>query len=198
MLQRTRCVDMLNLAHVRSDTALYGLLTQDRRCRIRARSLLRWVRWPHATGWDGYLRSRSGPHRRKVGQMRRRLADRGRIGFEVVDCADSFAGLVDWILLHKSARMASQGLGGEEPFPAYCREFLRLAGRQIRGRSRFVVFLLSLDGAPVAALISCIDGKRVEALIVTFDDRYAAVSPGQTLFAESSIRWALERGLEFG
>jgi len=33
--------------------------------------------------------------------MRRRLADRGRIGFEVVDCADRFAGLADWILLHK-------------------------------------------------------------------------------------------------
>jgi len=39
MLQRTRGVDMLNLAHVRSDTALSGLLTQDWRCRMRARRL---------------------------------------------------------------------------------------------------------------------------------------------------------------
>ncbi len=64
MLQRTRGVDMLNLLGVRSDTALYGLLTQDSRCRIRERYLWLWIRWPDATGWDGYLRSRSRNCRR--------------------------------------------------------------------------------------------------------------------------------------
>ena len=54
VLQRSRGIDMLNLVNVRSDMALYGLLTQDRRYRMRARSPLLWVRWPHATGWDGY------------------------------------------------------------------------------------------------------------------------------------------------
>jgi CelD/BcsL family acetyltransferase involved in cellulose biosynthesis len=196
VLQRSRGIDMLDLMHVRSDTALYGLLTQDRRCRILDRHLWLWIRWPDATGWDGYWRSRRGHHRDRVNRLRRRLADRGRIGFEVVGCADRFAGLVDWVLLHKRAGMARHGLGNKWLFIASYLEFLRLAARQIRGRSRLVVFLLSLADAPVAALISCIDGKRVEALIVTFDDRYAAVSPGQTLLSES-IRWALEHGLEF-
>lgn len=196
MLRQTRGVDMLDLVHVRFDTALYGLLTQDRRCRMRAPSLLLWVRWPHATGWDGYWRSRSGTHRRKVGQMRRRLADRGKIGFEVVDSVDRFDGLVDWILLHKRAHMTNQGLRNDWLFSTYYRAFLRLAIRQIRGRSRLAVFLLSLDGAPVAALISRIDGRRVEGLILAFDDGFAAFSPGQLLYAEC-IRWALEHGLEY-
>ncbi|MGH6839763.1 MAG: hypothetical protein ACREDT_13395, partial [Methylocella sp.] len=63
MLQQTRGVDILNLVNVRSDTALHGLLSQDRRCRIHKRYLLLWVRWPHATGWNGYWRSRSRHHR---------------------------------------------------------------------------------------------------------------------------------------
>ncbi|MGH6840362.1 MAG: GNAT family N-acetyltransferase, partial [Methylocella sp.] len=184
------------LVNVRSDSALYGLLSQDRRCRILERYLLLWLRWPHAAGWDGYWGSRSGHHRGNVSRKRRRLADHGKIGFEVVDCADRFAEQVDWVLLHKRAWMANQGLWNDWLFTASYREFLRLAGRQIRGRSRLVVFLLSLDGAPVAAHISCIDGERVEFLIGVFDNRYAAVSPGQTLDMEC-IRWALERGLEF-
>jgi CelD/BcsL family acetyltransferase involved in cellulose biosynthesis len=196
MLRRTPGIDMLNLANVRFDTALYGLLTQDRRCHMRAPSLLLWVRWPYATRWDGYWRSRSGHHRGAVNRKRRRLADRGRINFEVVESADRFAALVDWILPHKRAWLARRGLWNDWLFTASYREFLRLAGWRIRGRSRLVVFLLSLDGAPVAALMSCIDGKRVESLIGTFDNRYAAVSPGQTLEAEC-IRWALEHGLEF-
>lgn len=39
MLQRSRGIDMLNLVNVRSDMALYGLLTQDWRYRMRARRL---------------------------------------------------------------------------------------------------------------------------------------------------------------
>jgi CelD/BcsL family acetyltransferase involved in cellulose biosynthesis len=113
-----------------------------------------------------------------------------------VDCADRFAALVDWILLHKRAWMARHRLGNDWLFTAPYREFLRLAGRQIRGRSRFVVFLLNLEGAPIAAHISCIDARRVEFLIGVFDIRYAAVSPGQILVADC-VQWALERGLEF-
>jgi CelD/BcsL family acetyltransferase involved in cellulose biosynthesis len=195
MLQQTRGIDMLNLEHVRFDAALYGLLTQDRRCRMRAKSLLLSVRWPHVTGWDGYWRSRTGHFRKRVINNWRRLADRGKIGFEVVDCVNRFDGLVDWILLHKRAHMANQGLKNDWLFSTHYRAFLRLAIRQIRGRSRLAVFLLSLDGAPVAALISRIDGSRVEGLILGFDDGYAAFSPGRLLTAEC-IRWALERGLE--
>ncbi|MGH6840121.1 MAG: GNAT family N-acetyltransferase, partial [Methylocella sp.] len=196
MLKRTRGVDMLYLANVRSDTALDGLLTQDRRCRIIARSVLFWVHWPHATGWEAYWRSRSGHFRKRVINYRRRLADRGKIGFEVVDCADRFAGLVDWILLHKRARLATQWRGADWLFAASYREFLRLAAGQIRAPGRLAVFLLSLDGTPAAALFSCIDGRRVEAFILAFDIRYAAVSPGKTLLA-NCVQWALERGLEF-
>jgi CelD/BcsL family acetyltransferase involved in cellulose biosynthesis len=196
MLQRARDIDMLDLVHVRFDTALYALLTQDRRCRMRAPSLLLWVRWPYATGWDGYWRSRSGHLRERVSRNRRRLAERGKIGFEVVDCADRFDGLVDWVLLHKRAHMANQKLRNDWLFSTYYRAFLRLAIRQIRGRSRLAVFLLSLDEAPVAAAVSRIDGRRVEGLNLAFDDGYAAFSPGQTLLGES-IRWALEHGLEY-
>jgi len=128
--------------------------------------------------------------------MRRRLADRGRIGFEVVDCPDRFAGLVDWVLLHKRAWMAKQGRRSDWLFTTAYREFLLLAARRIRMPGRLAVFLLSLEGAPVAALIGCIDRQRVEGMIGAFDNRYAAVSPGQTL-EEDCIRWALEHGLEY-
>lgn len=196
MLQRTRGVDTLNLVHVRSDTPLYQLLAHDRRCCMGIRSPLLCLRWPHATGWNGYWRSHSAHFRKRVINTRRRLADRGRIGFEVVDCVDRCAGLIDWILLQKRGRLASQRLESDWLFTPSYREFLRVAGRRIRVPGRLVVFLLSLDGAPVAAVLSCIDGSRVEALILAFDIRYAAVSPGQTLMAEC-VQWALERGLEF-
>lgn len=195
-LQQTRGIDMLNLIHVRCDTVLYGLLAQDSRCRVLERNPWLWVRAPDETKWEGYWRSRSRNFRRGLSRGRRRLADSGKVVFEIVDCPDHFAELLDWVLTRKRVWMESQRLRNKWLFTGSYREFLRLAVGQIRRPGRLAVLLLSLDGAPVAALISCIDRWRVEALIAAFDIDYATVSPGQILEADG-VQWALDRGLEF-
>ncbi|MGD9886100.1 MAG: GNAT family N-acetyltransferase, partial [Reyranella sp.] len=106
------------------------------------------------------------------------------------------AELIDWIFDHKRRWLGRRNLENEWLRRSDYREFLVELASSPLPLGRVSLFVLALDGVPVAAQLNSVEGTRVESLIATYDDRCSRFSVGN-IVNEECLRWALERGLDF-
>lgn len=145
---------------------------------------------------DTFLAAALAKKRRKeLARLRRRLAERGELSFEVVDAPERLPGLVEAFLAleargwkgDRGTAMASAGHG----------ELLRRLAAGLGRKRRLSVARLALDGAEVALLV-CLHGPGADPPTYLFkiahDEDLAAFSPGVLLVVEYT-RWRHARGL---
>lgn len=158
------------------------------------------VAWRGNESWDAYYASLDGDYRRGQNRRRRQLNERGAVAFEVVTDPARAAEMIAWLLAEKRHWADRVDKRGAWVFsPAYQAFLTALITGNGDAAARFVVFVLTLDGAQVAAKFAMVGPRQLEFIISGFLGSLGRFSPGNVL-NEHCLRFAHERGLavEFG
>ena len=192
---RTRVgVDVLRLPHVRHDTRLYELVTQEPQARATIVQPAPMVR---ADTFAGHVvAGRPSDKTKDLRRRRRRLEARGRVTFHDIASAEERTEILHWVLARKREWLERRGLSNAGLLSKTNASFLAATLRHEWTTGSRRVFALKLDGAVIAAEIASVDGRRVESFTTTFDSAFEKCSPGRLLTLEV-IRWALARGLDY-
>jgi CelD/BcsL family acetyltransferase involved in cellulose biosynthesis len=167
----------LVLPRVRETSRFYGLIAD----RIRTR--LDMGRAPVvdlANGYDAYFSTFTGPSRRQVSRMFRRLGDSGAVGFRV-STPQTFDADFSWFLEKKRAWTPPGGRPLRSWLrPAYEGDLRSLAPRWVAdGRMR--LWQLEVGDRRVASALAFFTGKTAAFFAITYDrdPAFAHWSPGR-------------------
>ena len=189
-----RC-DIIRLRHVLKGSDLHRLMVRERAKPVSRATNLK-VEWHGHADWESYYRSTKGRNRQDTERRRRRLGERGKVSFEMIE-GPQCAPAIDWTLTNKVKlfTQANRHAGGWLKSKAYRNVWIWSAARG-DPRGRVLVFALKLDGQIIATQLCRVDEIRVEAVESAYDEAYNRYGPG-TILKSDCLKWAFERGLEF-
>jgi CelD/BcsL family acetyltransferase involved in cellulose biosynthesis len=146
---------------------------------------------PHAdlkqeTSWPSYKDCLSKSYQANTARARRRLSELGKMNAQVVRGEANT--LIEWIFLHKKQWSERTNKRGEWVFSKFYQQYLKVL---MSSEPKFILFVLTLDGTPIAASMVAIDTKSASWIITTYDEKYKRFSPGNIL-AESMIEHVFE------
>jgi len=187
--------DLALLPEVRTESTLRTVLRKETRWRAVYGAVdTRYVLRAAYEDWNSYERALSAKLRYEIRRGWQRLKARGAVTVQVAERAEMLT-LVDWLLDQKKKWLAQKrersAWLGEDTY----RNFLGslLARRNSTGGA--LLFVLKVNGAPVAATFVSVDRTRVEGYLAAYDPAWRDCSPGNVL-TEHVIRWAFERNLD--
>ncbi|SOE92492.1 Acetyltransferase involved in cellulose biosynthesis, CelD/BcsL family [Burkholderia sp. D7] len=198
----TRCgADFIKLPYVDEGSDLHAVASRERHVMIAARTVAAFAKLRDETEWDAFCKTLGTMSGKKPGALERRLSKEGQLAVRLTEPGDARenAALVDWILARKRAWGDRVGKRGEWLDSSHYRDFLVNLLCPANGRAMGRLFVVTLDGAPVAATVVGVGTTCVDGLIASFDDRYARFGPG-SIVVEHVIKWAFEQRLnvDFG
>jgi CelD/BcsL family acetyltransferase involved in cellulose biosynthesis len=152
--------------------------------------------WDNVASWDAYARSLSSNLRTGLARRRRRLAELGRISFELIDDPAEQAATIDWTLRRKIDWMSQKEKANNFLATQEYRNFLLTISEQSPVAGRLGIFALKCNERILAAKIVAVDESRCEGFITVYDPAFAAYSPGQIILADC-LKWCQEQGLTY-
>jgi CelD/BcsL family acetyltransferase involved in cellulose biosynthesis len=195
----TRCgADVIQLPYFSSQTEMYRLVSKERHHVFgdaRSASIARLTTeadWPSFCGSLGTL---SG---KKPGALERRLAKQGTVNARLLTPSDAEENtkLVEWTLSRKREWASRVDKRGAWLYSSSYRDFL-IALLNAQEREPIArLYLITLNGEPLATTIIGIGKSSIKGLITGFDERYAKFSPGQ-LVVEYMVKWAYDNHFDF-
>lgn len=204
-IARERCgADFVHLPYLHESTELYRLasktgpfIIQERNDSYVAKLSDESTRYD----WPSFCDSLGTLHERKPGSIARRLAKKGELDAQLLDPADTqrIATTIDRMLEWKLGWSERAGKHGHWLDSVHYRNFLVewLSSRTLATRAHLL--LITLDGAPLASLVFCVDNRCASTVIASFDPAHRKLSPGLLVF-EYVAKWAFDRqiDLDFG
>lgn len=188
--------DVIDLPFVKDDSPLARAVANQPHARAFERDVAPYAQLAAQPDWDTYTAGLSPSHRKKHRAARRKLATQGDIVFEVVDGPDPrTAGLVEWMLTQKRVWSTRSGKTGAWVFDDRYREVLARLATDPNPVQPIVLFVLDLDGKPIAVKIAALGRTHLDLIIAGYDPAHASHSPG-TRLDEHWVPWALERRLD--
>jgi CelD/BcsL family acetyltransferase involved in cellulose biosynthesis len=152
------------------------------------------IAWDEYPTWEDYFASRTSSNFSRLRRKRRRLAEQGKISFEMVSDSREFAELLAWTWRHKLEWMNQTGQDNPWIRRQDFVRFLETMQSGPEGKTRLLFFVMRLDGETIATQLSLIGERCFDWIIGSFDERLGKYSPGQ-LMQEDCLRWAFERRL---
>jgi CelD/BcsL family acetyltransferase involved in cellulose biosynthesis len=133
--------------------------------------------------WEDYLAGRSRNFRSQIGRKLRGLEREGTVGFRLsADPTELASDLETFFTLHE-ARWDPRG--GSAALTDRSREFHRLFAPAALERGWLRLWLMELDGEPIAAWYGWLLGGRYSYYLAGFGDRWARYSIGQLILAHT-------------
>jgi CelD/BcsL family acetyltransferase involved in cellulose biosynthesis len=99
---------------------------------------------------------------------------------------------IEWLFLQKRKWSERTHKRGDWVFSSRYQEFL---SKLFASDPRFLVFVLKLDGAPIAVKLAAISSGFASTMMITYDDKYERFSPGNVL-DEFMMRYIFENYLD--
>ncbi len=130
-----------------------------------------------------------------IHRTRRRLAEMGRLNFEIVDSPEDVrVATEEFLALEASGWKAGRGAFLSQPALA---TFLRAATRQLAREGRCKISALRLDGRAIAMGVSIESQSRSYYWKIAFDESLRSFAPGIQLIYEHTKAQLARDGLEF-
>ena len=192
VLTRSRA-DMIMLPFVKADTPLGILLAASDLTRTAQPDIAPYVPSHPPHSWEQYYASLSASGRKVQNKKRRQLQALGELRFEIVDDPRLLPDLIRWLLREK--RIWGDRVGKHGPWLAsgdYEQFLIQLATERAVGTG--FVFVLTLDGVPVAAQFAIEGECHIDWIIAGFSAAMAGHSPGMVL-NEYCLRYAIDHAL---
>lgn len=187
--------DLALLPQVRADSILQSVLRKKAHWRaLYGVEDAPFVRRAAHKDWEAYRQTLSSKLRHEINRGWRRLQARGEVCAQVV-CRSEVAALVDWMLDRKKQWMAQRNAWNDWVGTETYRNFLQALLTRENSTGRALLFVLKVNGTPVAVSFTSIDRTRLEGHIAAYDADWQRCSPGNVL-TEYIVGWAFERGLD--
>ena len=197
LIKRSIPADVLEIRRVQFGTPLALFLRSQRFVGDAKIEHVTTVDWHEYKDWQDYLASRGRSYFSGLRRKRRRLAEQGTIAFEAVEDRQEFYDLLgilyrDKLLWMRETGKTSPWIGRED-----YRVFLTKLAERPTSAGRVAMFVLRLNGKPIATEVSLVSRSRCDWFIGSFDDQWGKYSPGQIL-QEFCLKWAFDRGITYG
>ncbi|WP_144142151.1 GNAT family N-acetyltransferase [Paraburkholderia sp. BCC1884] len=199
---KRRCgADFIHLPYVRESLVLHKLVTGERRIVFAEPHNSSAAKLRGEGTWDEYCQTLGTLFRKKPGGFTKKLAKEGTVDVRMLDPAEESetASIVKWMFECKrvwSGRVGKHSVWLDSP------EFERFLCKliysgDVASMARLIV--VTLDDAPVAALIVSLGNPWASAIISGYDPHYGKCCPG-LIGIEHCVKWAFESGydLDFG
>lgn len=195
----TRCgADVIQLPYFGKQTELYRLVSKERHHVFGEARPASIARLTEEADWSSFCRDLGTLSGKKPGALERRLAKQGTLEARLLTPSDAEENtrLVDWTLARKREWAARVDKQGAWLYSSSYRNFLvaLLSAQERVPMAR--LYVITLNGEPVATTIIGIGKSSIKGLITGFDERYAKFSPGQ-LVVEYMVKWAYDNHFDF-
>ncbi|HVX41503.1 MAG TPA: GNAT family N-acetyltransferase [Gemmatimonadaceae bacterium] len=165
--------------------------------RRQGRGVTQWedmvVPWIRLDGdWDGYLQSRTAHVRQEMRRKRRKLEKAGRVEYAVTSTPRECATAINDIFAIE-AKSWKQDEGTSFATEVGVSAFYTTLARLAAERGWLRLYVMSLDGAPIAHVYGIVHRNEYLALKTSYDQSFRELSPGSVLF-EFAVRDACEQG----
>ncbi|MDB5789946.1 MAG: family N-acetyltransferase [Caballeronia mineralivorans] len=199
--QRRCGADFIKLPYLNEGSELHAIASRERHVMIATHTVAAFANLRDETDWDTYCKTLGTMSGKKPGALERRFSKEGQLAVRLTEPgnAQENAALVDWILARKRTWGDRVGKRGEWLDSPHYQDFLVNLLCPADGRAMARLFVVTLDGAPVAATVVGVGKTCVDGLIASFDPLYAKFGPG-SIVVEHVIKWAFDQRLnvEFG
>ncbi len=145
--------------------------------------------------WETYLKQLTAKERQKVGIRLRRLQARHQVCFRRCERPDELPAFLETLFALHQKRWEARGEPGSFSLPER-RRFYEEMTRALLSRGWLELWLMEMDGVPVAAQIGMRYGNCVYSLQEGFDPSYAGDSVGYVLRSHI-LRECIQSGARF-
>ncbi|MEA3118230.1 MAG: hypothetical protein QOI13_1500 [Paraburkholderia sp.] len=195
-----RRADLVHLPFVHEASGLYRVATKARGLGVRTHNDAYVAKLSEECGrhdWTSFCASLDTMGEKKPGSVARRLGRKGKLVMQVIDPSDRrrMASIIDVMFEWKRIWADRVGKHGRWLDSMEYRNFLLEWLCSGTSTAPAHLLVITLDEAPLAALIFCVDNKCVSTLIGGFDQTYRNLSPG-SLVHEYVVKWAFDRKLD--
>lgn len=184
-------IDLTLLSRVRISSLLYRVLT-ERAMAPSQRKPARYVEWDQFANWAAYYKSLC--ERRSIARRQKKLHERGKVSFRIVEAVNELQDLSVWMLRHKQAWLAARG--GASPWVGSDRyeRFLLAVLSEVKQYGHITAFVLLLDDRTIAVQICVVGMSHLTRLHDAYDEEFRSFSP-QHILTIPVMEWAYERRL---
>jgi len=190
-----------DLPYVSEGSRLYDIAEKQPHAVVGERTIAAIAKLRGETDWQAFCTTLGALSGRKPGARERRLSKEGKLVVRMLSPEDTgdYAAWVDWLLARKREWIDRTGKRGDWLHSLAYRDFLVDMLDPPAGDAMARLFVVTLDGVPLAASVVGIGESCVTGLIAAFDERYSKFSP-ISIVIEHCVKWALEQGkdLDFG
>ncbi|WP_031361203.1 GNAT family N-acetyltransferase [Caballeronia sordidicola] len=193
--------DLFSIPYVAKNAALHDLASRHAglvaaKQDVSATALLR-----KEPDWTAYCNTLGTLSKKKPGARERRFEKEGVLDIRILEADDTHAHAqwVDWMLARKREWAEHFEKSGPWLYSQGYRDFLVSLADGTHAQPMGTVFVMTLDGLPVAAYIMGLGHTCVNGLIGAFDSKFSRFAPGSILM-ERCVKWAWENrmDLDFG
>jgi CelD/BcsL family acetyltransferase involved in cellulose biosynthesis len=200
MVKSTRA-DLVELWRVRSDSMLYRCAQHGGHVRRSIDEPTCYAHLRAQSDWKALCHKLEGRSRNAPDYLLRRLSGKGDVRVEVIGNAEERAPFfIDWLLTQKRHWAKRSAIESQWLFSDDAQKFLIGLFSPLGGTANpFRIFVLTLDGKPLAVNLLSINKECVYLLINTYDAEYAKWSPG-TVLIDHCVKWSFDnrRDFDFG
>jgi CelD/BcsL family acetyltransferase involved in cellulose biosynthesis len=194
-----RCgADVIQLPYFSNQTEMYRLVSKERHHVFGDARSASIARLTADADWPSFCSSLGTLSGKKPGALERRLAKQGTVNARLLtpNDAEENTKLVEWTLSRKREWASRVDKRGAWLYSSSYRDFL-VALLNAQEREPIArLYLITLNGEPLATTIIGIGKSSIKGLITGFEERYAKFSPGQ-LVVEYMVKWAYENNFDF-
>jgi CelD/BcsL family acetyltransferase involved in cellulose biosynthesis len=168
----------VSLSCVKSDSLLHAAMMEGARYRVLEMQPDQIVcaSLGGETEWETYEAKLSKSYRRQIDRKRRKLGEQGTVTFERVTGDIPF--YIDWLLTEKRKWSEKTGKQGHWLYSSHFQECLACYAA---ASPQALVFVLKLDGRPVAVKVATVGPAICNLVIASYDEAYGKFSPGSIL-----------------
>ena len=148
--------------------------------------------------WTAYCDTLGALSKKKPGARERRFEREGALAIRALEATDTHAHAqwVDWMFTGKREWAERVKKKGPWLYSQDYRDFLVNLLDGTRTQPMGILFVMTLDGTPVAANLIGLGHTCVNGLIAGFDPKFSKFAPG-LIMMERCIKWAWENRMDF-
>ncbi len=189
--------DILSMPQLKVGSGIHTVISRENPVDVET-DFCYVVEWDKEwTDWDTYWRVISTGHDSKQTRRRKRkkLEEQGELEFQILEASSETAAVIDWSLHHKRDWAERVNKRGSWLYSESYRNFLVALFSSKSACQNFAIFLLKINGTPIAAKLVAYNKKKLDWIITAFDAEWGRYSPG-SLLDEYCVHWTFEKGLE--
>ncbi len=189
--------DIFNVPYVGKNAPFYDLASRHAGLVAATQNVSAMALLRKEPDWTAYCRTLGTLSKKKPGARERRFEKEGTLEIRALEAKDTHAHAqwVDWMLARKREWAERVEKQGAWLYSQDYRDFLINLVDGTHTQPMGILFVMTLDGTPVAASLIGLGHTCVNGLIAGFDPKFSRFAPG-SIMMERCIKWAWENRMD--